>query len=246
MTHWVSILTPIYNGIEFLEQCAMSVCLQECSHLDIHFTWEWLIGINGHGDGGDVLQKAIHVQKKCIGHIGDCAIHVINLPNARGKADALNALKERAIGEWVAILDCDDTWQREKLLFQRVTIDTIPDIQVVGTFCKYFGELQTNGPSLPVGRISQSKFWESNPIINSSVLIRKELANWEDRFGLDDYDLWLRLIKRGVKFFNVPEYLVYHRIHSGSFFNGKEQDVNGLLAYHSKNRGFNLSTLRYI
>jgi glycosyltransferase involved in cell wall biosynthesis len=213
----------------------MSVCLQKCSYNDIHFTWEWLIGINGHHDGGEVLQKAIDVKKKCMAHIGDCVIHVINFPNAHGKADTLNALTKRATGEWVAILDCDDTWQREKLLFQRLTIDMIPDIQVVGTFCKYFGEINNNGPPLPVGRIPHSKFWEINPIINSSVLLRKELASWEDRFGLEDYDLWLRLVKRGISFFNVPEYLVHHRIHNMSFFNGKGgQDVNGLISYHSQ------------
>ena len=232
---WVSIVTPLYNGVEFLEECAMSVCLQICNYESTYFTWEWWIGVNGHGDGGAVLKTAQEIQRKCMGSIGDCTIHVINLAHVRGKVEALNSLVPYTRGEWVAILDCDDTWERNKLLYQKLTVERSPiRLGVVGTYCKYFGDINRDGPDLPAGLIDYSSLFISNPIINSSALIRRDLAHWEDRFGLEDYDMWLRIAKN-ERLFNIPNYLVNHRIHKNSAFNGKgKQDVRGLLNYHVK------------
>jgi glycosyltransferase involved in cell wall biosynthesis len=231
---WVSIITPLYNGIEFLEQCAMSVCLQNSKNEYTSFTWEWWIGVNGHGDGSQVLEQAQDIASRCSKNV-DCKIHVVNLPYAKGKAEALNALVRKSVGEWIAVLDCDDTWERDKLLFQKLAVDRMPSLAVLGTYCKYFGDFASNGPVLPAGFISKEMILKSNPLINSSVIIRREYAYWIDRFGLDDYDLWLRLAKQGLKLFNIPYYLVHHRIHRGSAFNGKGgQNVDGLLDYHLK------------
>jgi glycosyltransferase involved in cell wall biosynthesis len=225
MKPWVSIITPVYNGVEFLEQCAMSIYLQEGN-----IEWEWLIGVNGHGTGGEVLKRAMEIKAKC----HDRPIRVVNLPDAKGKVDALNTLKAMATGDWIALLDCDDTWERNKLQFQKVAIDRSSKIDVIGTFCRYFGDYISDGPKLPAGFIDEVAIWRGNPIINSSVLIRRELADWEDRFGLEDYDLWFRLIRKGKVFFNVPYHLVNHRLHTGSAFNGKgKQDVDGLIRYHA-------------
>ena len=233
---WVSIVTPLYNGVEFLEECALSVCLQNCKYESTEFTWEWWIGVNGHGDGGNVLECALNIQQKYKGLINTCSIHVINLPTVHGKVEALNALIPFTQGEWIAVLDCDDTWERDKLLFQKLTIDSSKDtLAVIGTFCKYFGDIISYGPTLPTGLIDTISIRSSNPIINSSALIRRDLAYWEDRFGLEDYDMWLRIFNGSEKMFNIPYHLVNHRIHRGSAFNGKgKQDVNGLLKYHLK------------
>lgn len=234
MTPWVSILTPVYNGVEFLKECAMSVCLQNCRHETIEFTWEWWIGINGHGEsGGDALRHAQEIRDICNRHIGGNIIHVVNLPKARGKVDALNELVKHSTGEWIALLDCDDTWERNKLLFQKILIERQSrPIGVVGTFCKYFGDI-TGIPRLPAGMLTHTDICKSNPIINSSAILRREYAYWEDRFGLDDYDLWIRLSKMDVTFFNINYTLVNHRVHASSAFNGKgSQDVQGLKKYH--------------
>ena len=49
---------------------------------------------------------------------------------------------------------------------------------------------------------SNKIFLESNPIINSSCMIRKKDAIWFDRFkGLDDFDMWNRLAYENKKFY---------------------------------------------
>jgi hypothetical protein len=223
----ISILTTVYNGYEFLEECARSVILQQCQHESISLEWEWWIGINGHGDGGEALETALRIQKM------DSRIHVSNLPEVKGRVEALNALKWKTSGDWIAILDCDDIWEEEKLITQMAAIQmSATPIDVIGTFCRYFGDFEGT-PKLPSGWIGHDDIRAGNPLINSSVLMRTELAVWYDRYGLEDYDLWIRCHAAGKNMFNVPHPLVRHRIHSSSAFNSKGgQDLEGLRAFH--------------
>jgi hypothetical protein len=68
-----------------------------------------------------------------------------------------------------------------------------------------------------------------NPMINSSVIIRKELCYWwSDEDGIEDYGLWIRLRKQNKTFYNCPDVLVKHRIHKTSAFNSQNQDIEKL------------------
>ena len=224
----ISILTTVKGGYEFLEECATSIFLQHCQYADITVEWEWWIGINGHGEsGGAALQEALRIQK--LGG-NKHRVHVVNMPEVEGRVAALNTLCSKSSGEWIAILDCDDIWEQDKLLTQYAAIQMATErpIDVIGTHCTYCGDMQ-GAPTLPSGWISTEMVEAGNPLINSSVLIRRELAVWEDRCGLEDYDLWMRLVRKGHGLFNVPHALVRHRIHKGSAFNaGKAQDIQGL------------------
>ena len=226
---WVSILTPVKNGIEFLRHCAMSVFNQK------EEGWEWIIGINGHGAGGSALAEAEEVAAIAARHVPGGIVRVVNLPKAGSKVAALNQLVGLATAPWVAVLDVDDSWEPQKLAAQRNALaGAAKGADVIGTRCMYFGDMICEGPALPTGWIQQEDVWRSNPIINSSALIRKELAIWlEDSFGVEDYDLWLRLTRAGYRMYNIDAMLVHHRIHRGSAFNGKgKQDVAGLLEHH--------------
>jgi len=227
----VSILTTVYNGWEFLEECAKSIYCQKSEYDGVEVQWEWLIGINGHGVGGGPAMVAAAAAAR------GPHTRVKNLSQVRGRVEALEELRTHCSpkSEWIAILDCDDVWAPDKLILQAITLSkasAAAPIDVIGTFCEYFGE-RGGGPTLPGGWIPFERIVQSNPIINSSVLIRRELATWEDRCGLEDYDLWLRLAKGGKRFFNIPHVLVRHRIHSDSAFNsGEKQRLPELLAFH--------------
>lgn len=219
----ISVIVRLYNGIEYLEEAITSVLEQTFQD------WDLYVGVNGHGEtGGEIYQKACEIQAR----LGDKRIKVVNYPQVRGGAEALNALVSDAIAPWVAILDADDKWHPQKLEAQYGYLGCHPDVDVIGTLCQYFGE-RGGSPIIPTGKIDNAAFREGNPMINSSVVIRKCLATFVDRFGLDDYDLWIRLSLQGSVFFNVPFMLTYHRLHSDSYFNAsKRQDVEGLRRYH--------------
>ena len=89
---FISILIPMYNGIEFLEECLASIIQQTYPH------WIAYVGINGHGsDGGEVALRAKEIAER------DPRIHVlIQGPIIKGKVASLNQLMETISTDWVA------------------------------------------------------------------------------------------------------------------------------------------------
>ncbi len=236
---WVTILTPVWNGWEFLPECAHSVFSQEGSGGEgSSQSWEWIIGINGHGaDGGLAYSETVKFLDSVAAEIPrGCSVRIVNLPTVKGKVEALNTMvRSCAKADWVALLDCDDIWHPSKLAAQAAALaGPAAGADVIGTACHYFGDWNRAGPQLPSGWIPSDAWQRGNPLLNSSVLLRRELAHWEDRFGLEDYDLWIRLSLAGARMYNLPDSLFLHRIHAASAFNGKgRQDAEGLRAFYS-------------
>ena len=143
---------------------------------------------------------------------------------------SLNDLVRRTETEWVCILDADDTWEPTKLEKQHHVRTIIPLLGVIGTGCNYFGE-SSSSPNIPYGLLHRGCTLNFNPIINSSVLFKKEYAYWDETMSaIEDYDVWLRLDHAGVHMYNINERLTNHRVHITSFFNTKIHDVPGLIA----------------
>lgn len=215
----ISILMPIYNGIEFIEDSVPSVMFQTYKE------WELIIGVNGHAPDSEVYKKAKKYESD--------KIPVHDLHEIKGKSNALNEMVKMCKYDWVCILDVDDTWHSEKLEKQ---VPLMPAFDVIGTNCRYFGESQAS-PQIPLGIISDFDFTKLNPMINSSCLVKKELCHWESEYdGVEDYDLWLRLRKENKRFYNLVDTLVLHRIHRSSAFNaqGNNNKVAGLLKKYAK------------
>ncbi len=226
----VSVLVPLYNGIEFLKTALESVKYQTFSF------WEVIVGINGHGSGGEVASQCLDI----LADLADPRIQMIIQPNVRGKVESLHGLLGEAKGKWIALLDCDDAWHLEKLQRQFSALNgEARNADILGTFCQYFGEFQ-GSPQIPGGWIGPKHLASSNPIINSSALIRKEVCmdlGWRYTdicYGMEDYDFWMRAERRAYTLYNVPEILTYHRIHSTSAFNTKGQDPSALQAWYKK------------
>lgn len=219
----ISVLIRLYNGIDFLSESLDSVLSQTYKDFEV------IIGVNGHGETSDVYSRALDI----VTSKADPRITVKNYPSVKGGAEALNALVADAKAEWVAILDVDDTWHREKLEYQVFIRDKVtPQYDVIGTFCKYFGSF--NGfPNIPYGHVDPEIFKITNPMIHSSVLMRKSIVHYTDFCGLDDYDLWCRLVKEGKRFYTIVGVLTFHRIHDSSFYNSsKNQDPEALRKHH--------------
>ena len=203
----ISILIPIYNGIEFIEEAVNSVIHQTFTE------WELLIGVNGQPKNSEVYLKAKICEEKA--DIGK--IKVFDLYFIQGKSNTLNELIKNTKYKYIALLDVDDIWLPDKLEKQLPFIDLNYD--VIGTNCIYFGDVNKKS-TIPSGDITKYNIKKVNPIINSSVVIKKELCYWNNIF-LEDYDMWIRLRKQGCTFYNCKETLIKHRIHKQSAFNSK-------------------------
>ena len=206
----ISILMPVYNGVEFLNDSIKTVIYQT------YCSWELIIGVNGHEENSEVYIQAKKWEEN------DKRIKAIDLYTIKGKSNALNEMMKYIHTDWVSLLDVDDKWLPKKLESQ---IQYMSSYDIIGTKCKYFGDLNIV-PSIPVGDLNIVDFLRVNPIINSSCLIKKELCYWDKQCdGVEDYDLWLKLWKQKKKFFNVDSIQVLHRIHKESAFNAKGNNL---------------------
>lgn len=206
----ITILMPIYNGIEFIAESVQSVQAQTYSD------WQLFIGVNGYSeDEPEVyLRASFYASDK---------IQVYNMETV-GKSNTLNALLNYA-SEIVCLLDVDDIWAPTKLEKQ---LPWLGQYDVVGSGCQYFGN-RKDSPAIPYGEVDSQVFMHVNPIINSSAMFYAKDAYWEPGLEIEDYEMWLRLNHEGKKFYNLDEKLVYHRIHEASAFNTRHFDVKGIV-----------------
>jgi len=210
----ISILMPVYNGVEYINDSIKSVDFQTFTE------WELIIGVNGHPKSSGVYQTATKYSSD--------KISVRDFPELRGKSVTLNKLLILAKYDIICLIDVDDIWAPEKLMSQMPYIDKY---DIVGTNCQYFGESEIS-PPLCMGDIGISQFSWANSIINSSSMINRRGRGiyWDSSWdGVEDYDLWIRLAREGWTFFNINTVLVKHRIHKDSFFNTKNRELSETL-----------------
>lgn len=115
-TYSVSVIIPVYNSEKWLRECIDSVLSQTIKPVEI-------IVVN---DGS--TDKSLELLKNNY----DRLVKILNQEN-RGAAAARNFAAKVAKGEWLAFLDSDDTWDREKLERQLRVISQHPS--VVSVYC---------------------------------------------------------------------------------------------------------------
>jgi glycosyltransferase involved in cell wall biosynthesis len=119
-------------------------------------------------------------------------VRLIRQPNA-GVARARNAGIEAAQGDWIALLDSDDTWKPEKTAVQVRYIE--PSV----------GVIYSNRPP----EITFEKLWRGRLSISpSGALVRKsifqEIGGFDSRLqGTEDLNLWQRISRTDWRFVNA-------------------------------------------
>ncbi len=213
---FVSILIPLYNGIEFLSEAIQSIRNQTYTQ------WEIIIGINGHPKNSNIYFQAKRFESP--------KIRIIEY-ETKGKPNTLNEMVKDASYDIICLLDVDDKWLPTKLEKQIVLKSKY---DVIGTACQYFGT-RNDIPKIPLKKVDTRYIFRVNPIINSSCMINKTDAFWNNEF-IEDYDMWFRLTLEGKTFYNIPEVLILHRIHPQSYFNNTNTNVLHNLLNKWKNK----------
>lgn len=138
----------------------------------------------------------------------------------KGPADAIHQGFQAARGQIFAWLNADDTYLPGAVRTAVVYLQTHPEIDVVygeGYWIDEHGALIRRYPTLPFDprQLERDCF-----ICQPASFFR---ASAYLRCGLDpdvspsfDYDLWIRMTKRGLRFASIPDYLANSRLHRGA------------------------------
>lgn len=203
----VSILMATYNCAQFVVQALRSALDQTFRDFEIIVV-----------DDGSTDDTAIRLRQ-----FGD-NIRYIYQANS-GPSAAHNLALAHSSGQYIAFLNSDDIWAREKLEEQIAYLDTHPEVGIVHTG---FYEIDESGNILRIKRSYEKDIIEGNcllllfekRLLQSSVMVRRE---WLFRVGLldawaspSDRELYVRLAASGCVFGYIPTPLWSYRLRRGS------------------------------
>lgn len=194
----VSIIIPCYNQIEFIAQTFDSVKKQR-------FTDYEIIIIND----GTTEEGAVQF----LNTFADDDTKVFHIENS-GVSAARNYGIKYSRGEYILPLDADDCID-ELFLYETVTIlDTMPEIEVVRTGVKYFGEINKED-LLPI--YSRRRHLIQNLFFNTTLFRKSSFFNvggYDEQFliGWEDWDLFLRLVEDEKQVYTIERPYFFYRI----------------------------------
>lgn len=206
----VSIITPCYNSVDFIAQTINSVIAQTYGN------WELiLIDDKSKDETAKVAEDFVQNHSN---------IKLIKLEQNGGVANARNVGLANANGKYIAFLDSDDIWLKDKLAKQ---VTHMEKENLPMTFCAYHridevGEVISRKIEVP-NNVSYQQLLSHNVIIFSTSLTLKSVIG-DTKFkkaGHEDWIFWLDIFKKTFSGYGINEALVQYRIRQGSVSSNK-------------------------
>ena len=215
MTPLISVIIPTYNHAHFLSFALQSVIDQT------YHNWEIIVVDNHSTDNTEEI----------VNKFNSYNIKLLKIHNNGIIAASRNLGIKEAKGDWVAFLDSDDIWYKEKLEKSLYALKESPDVNVISTDEMMVDRITGKKQALYHGPYC-SNFYKTllvsgNRLSTSATLVKK---NFLDITGIlfkekkefvtaEDYDFWMRLAKANFSFAFVRsiqgEYIIHATNHSG-------------------------------
>lgn len=206
----ISIIIPCYNSADFITTTINSVIDQT------YRNWELVIVDDKSKDDSCKVIEAF-VQKHS-------NIKLIKLEQNGGVSNARNVGLENAKGKYIAFLDSDDVWLKDKLVKQ---VSYMEEKSLPMTFCAYnrideAGAIISRKIEVPYS-VNYRQLLSHNVIIFSTSLTLKSVIG-DTKFkkaGHEDWIFWLDIFKKPFSGYGINEPLVLYRIRQGSVSSNK-------------------------
>jgi glycosyltransferase involved in cell wall biosynthesis len=219
----VSIITPAYNAERYLAETVDSVLGQSFADFEL------LVVDDGSTDGTATLASGLARQ--------DRRIRFIATPN-RGPAAARNTALRASRGEFLALLDSDDTWESDYLAKQLAIFRICADAAIVTANAINRGGPWSGRPFWPrttgVRRVTFRDVIEHEDSVCIMTVFRRKvysaIGGFDPTFtGNEDYEFWLRAARAGFVILQHFTPLGYYRRHDGSLSRDEPQMIRGIL-----------------
>lgn len=198
----VSVITPVFNGARWIEECIKSVLQQEYLRI------EHIIVDGGSTDGTlDICRKYPHL--------------IVHSKKDRGQSHAINKGFAMARGEILAWLCADDVYEAGAV--EAAVKGILSGHSVVMGYSRFIdaeGNVISEHPANAFPYYNHDmflRFWQYNPVSQPAIFWTRKI--WElcgpvreNLYFAMDYDLWLRMSLK-ARFERVDIYAAKYRVH---------------------------------
>ena len=194
----VSCIVPVYNGGRFLGETIESILAQNYRPLEV------IVVDDGSQDNSVEVAESFHPD-----------LRVVRQTQAGPSATRNRGIRE-ARGDYLAFLDQDDLWHREKISTQLARFQSRPELSVIWTHVQMFWS-----DDLAEERARYADHPRAGPVpgyATISMLARKEVFEQVELFNeklwfSDSVEWTIRARQHGIVMEMMDDVLVYHRMH---------------------------------
>lgn len=192
----VSVIVPMYNSEKTIKRCLESIIYQKYDNIEI-------IVVDDCSDDNSIkIATDLLIQKKINYKL------ITNSIN-KGAGESRNSAISASSGKYLAFLDSDDFWIKNKLNIQLPILNEFP---IVGS--NYIVNYKQKEIKVPLsGQFNYKNFLYENYLATSSIIINLEIINKRDvvfkNVVHDDFLLWLDLLKKYNCTVNVSEHYLF-------------------------------------
>lgn len=213
----VSIITPCHNANNFIETT------YDCLISQTHTVWEWIVVDDCSSDNSwETLTKIAKA---------DSRVKILRNKLNSGAADTRNRCLENAEGEYIAFLDCDDTWDKNKLQIQ---LSFMKKTHSEFSYHNYY-MINESGEKLKEvvirDKVSLDELLKNNPFATSSIMIHSKII-FEHKVKFpshlrrrQDYLFWYESLKICKVAYNAGETLSSYRVFSDNSLSANKKKM---------------------
>lgn len=213
--HLVSIITPLFNASRTIQETYLSIKAQTYSN------WEWIVVNDCSVDNSLELLKEIADK--------DTRVKIISLESNSGAAVARNKGIELAQGRFIAFLDSDDLWRKDKLKQQ---VAFMLDNNYSFTYTDYFilfpdgskKQFKSKKKFVTYKNLLYSNMIGCLTVVYDASIVGKQYMPL-DAEKREDHAAWLDLIKISGKAFRLDKVLSEYRVGNVSVSSNKRKMI---------------------
>lgn len=202
MTQLVSVIVPLYNAAEYIEETLDSIMASSYRPIEV------VVVDDGSKDDGMAIAQAYAARHP--------EVRVLHQANAGVSAARNHAIRE-AQGMYILPVDADDKISQDYVRKAVAVLEQHPEVRVCGCRARMFGAVAKEW-KLP--RFSHARLARKNMIPVTSMFRR---ADWvqvggfcEENIWREDWDFWLSLFELGGEYHLLDEVGLYYRVLPGS------------------------------
>lgn len=146
-----SIIVPVYNGMPFVNKCLDNLCGQTFTDIEI------ILIDDGSTDGSDDVCKYFQ-------SIDDRITFISN--GHRGVSNARNCGLQRAKGDWILFMDCDDVYSKEILMTLKHIIELNNDADLISGI---FSRIDVHNKQISIFPHKKAGFFSFSEYVKNGV-----------------------------------------------------------------------------